>query len=91
MGNKYWTRSWKKYDYRNIHCMDCVHSIPFACQLVCAQVHGGDEEDIAVLLLGYEKQMMDMLRNQNPGLARRFAPATAFKCESVVDCLLVLF
>ncbi len=37
-----------------------------------------DGGDIAVLLLGYEKEMLKMLRDQNPGLQRRFSPENAF-------------
>ncbi len=36
------------------------------------KIQGTPSDNIAVLLLGYEKQMLDMIRNQNPGLARRF-------------------
>lgn len=35
------------------------------------KVQGGPSDDIAVLLLGYEEQMVQMIRRQNPGLARR--------------------
>jgi len=44
---------------------------------IVEKVMGAPGEDIAVLLLGYEKQMRDMLREQNPGLVRRFNPANA--------------
>ena len=43
------------------------------------QVSGND--DIAVLLMGYTDPMLSMLRNQNAGLARRFAPDQAFYFE----------
>lgn len=42
------------------------------------RVQGGPSDDIAVLLLGYEEPMLEMLRNQNPGLARRFPKDYAF-------------
>ncbi|TPX59440.1 hypothetical protein PhCBS80983_g02469 [Powellomyces hirtus] len=45
----------------------------------------GPHDDIAVLLLGYEKQMTEMLRNQNPGLARRFPQEYAFRFEDFTD------
>ena len=36
------------------------------------RVSGSPGDDIAVILAGYEEHMRTMLRNQNPGLARRF-------------------
>lgn len=41
----------------------------------------GSHDDFAVLLLGYEKQMLEMIREQNPGLARRFPEQYAFYFE----------
>ena len=41
--------------------------------------------DIAVLLLGYTDEMLAMLRNQNPGLARRFDPSQAFNFEDYTE------
>lgn len=38
-------------------------------------------DDMAVLLLGYEPQMLQMMRDQNPGLSRRFPEAYAFRFE----------
>ncbi|OLQ07138.1 Protein CfxQ [Symbiodinium microadriaticum] len=49
------------------------------------KIQGGDNDDIAVLLLGYEDQMLSMLREQNPGLARRFPPEQAFYFEDYTD------
>jgi replication-associated recombination protein RarA len=49
------------------------------------KVQGGPDDDIAVLLLGYEKPMLDMLRNQNPGLQRRFPQNYAFMFEDYND------
>ena len=40
---------------------------------IVEKVQNTESDDIAVLMLGYEKQMREMLRNQNPGLARRFS------------------
>lgn len=34
-----------------------------------------------MLLLGYEKEMREMMRNQNPGLARRFSMDYPFHFE----------
>ncbi|KAJ3286671.1 hypothetical protein HK104_008917 [Borealophlyctis nickersoniae] len=45
------------------------------------KVSGSETDDIAVLLLGYEEPMLTMLRNQNPGLARRFPREYAFMFE----------
>jgi Cdc6-like AAA superfamily ATPase len=45
---------------------------------IVEKVQGTATDDIAVLLLGYEKQMIKMLGEQNPGLARRFPKEQAF-------------
>eukprot|EP00521_Asterionellopsis_glacialis_P011013 CAMPEP_0195308186 /NCGR_PEP_ID=MMETSP0707-20130614/38095_1 /TAXON_ID=33640 /ORGANISM="Asterionellopsis glacialis, Strain CCMP134" /LENGTH=1429 /DNA_ID=CAMNT_0040372445 /DNA_START=1573 /DNA_END=5859 /DNA_ORIENTATION=+ len=42
------------------------------------KVQGSPSDDMAVLLLGYEDQMLEMLREQNPGLTRRFPQEYAF-------------
>lgn len=42
------------------------------------KVQGRPSDDIAVLLLGYEEPMKKMLREQNPGLSRRFPDSQAF-------------
>jgi SpoVK/Ycf46/Vps4 family AAA+-type ATPase len=44
-------------------------------------VQGSPGEDIAVVLIGYEKDMVKMLRDQNAGLSRRFALEQAFRFE----------
>ena len=49
------------------------------------KIQGSPSDDIAVLLLGYESQMVDMLRRQNPGLARRFPKEYAFNFEDYSD------
>lgn len=49
------------------------------------KIQGTPSDDIAVLLLGYETQMKDMIRVQNPGLARRFPPDYAFYFEDYTD------
>jgi hypothetical protein len=43
-----------------------------------AKVQGGPSDDIAVLLVGYEESMLQMIRKQNPGLARRLSKENAF-------------
>ena len=49
------------------------------------KVQGGPTADIVVLLLGYEEQMLAMLRNQNPGLARRFPKDHALYFDDYSD------
>jgi len=49
------------------------------------KIQGTPADDIAVLLLGYEEQMLDMLRTQNPGLARRFPKEFAFVFHDYSD------
>ena len=41
--------------------------------------------DIAVILIGYKRQMMEMLDNSNPGLRSRFDPASALEFEDYSD------
>lgn len=48
---------------------------------IVEKVQNTENDDIAVLMLGYEKQMREMLRNQNPGLARRFSSDYPFIFE----------
>ena len=40
--------------------------------VIVEKIQGNETDDIAVILIGYEKQMMEMMRNSNAGLARRF-------------------
>ncbi|RHY06073.1 hypothetical protein DYB36_006893 [Aphanomyces astaci] len=49
--------------------------------VIVEKVQNTGTDDIAVLLLGYEKPMLAMLRDQNPGLARRFPREHAFVFE----------
>ncbi|TYZ68458.1 hypothetical protein PybrP1_004317 [[Pythium] brassicae (nom. inval.)] len=42
------------------------------------KVQGTERDDIAVILIGYETPMLEMLRTQNQGLARRFPAQSAF-------------
>ena len=48
---------------------------------IVGEVQSTPGEDRCVLLLGYETQMMEMLENSNPGLARRFPISDAFRFE----------
>ena len=42
------------------------------------KVQNTSSDDIAVILIGYEEPMLSMIREQNPGLARRFPKDYAF-------------
>jgi AAA+ superfamily predicted ATPase len=48
-------------------------------------VSGGPSDDIAVILVGYERDVVRMLDEQNPGLRSRFDPAYAFHFEDFTD------
>lgn len=56
-----------------------------ALDALVERVQGAETDDIAVLLLGYEEQMLEMLDKQNPGLRRRFAPDQAFYFEDYTN------
>lgn len=45
------------------------------------KVQGSPSDNIVVLMIGYEKQMLQMIRERNPGLARRFPPEFAFRFD----------
>ncbi|OQR96792.1 hypothetical protein THRCLA_21982 [Thraustotheca clavata] len=63
-----------------------------ALDVLVEKVQNTGFDDLAVLLLGYEGQMLTMLRNQNPGLARRFPRDEAFMFEdyNAVELLQIL-
>jgi Cdc6-like AAA superfamily ATPase len=52
---------------------------------IVEKVHGSPAEDIAVLLLGYEEQVLKMMTKQNPGLTRRFPKEQAFYFDDYDD------
>ncbi|KAH8812154.1 P-loop containing nucleoside triphosphate hydrolase protein [Xylogone sp. PMI_703] len=52
---------------------------------IVAEVQSTPGEDRCVLLLGYREQMEEMLKNSNPGLARRFQLNYAFHFEDFDD------
>lgn len=56
-----------------------------ALDTIVEQVHGNAGDDIAVVMIGYKPQMMKMLREQNPGLTRRFDPDSAFEFDDFND------
>eukprot|EP00966_Prymnesium_polylepis_P275662 6369073-Prymnesium_polylepis.1 len=59
-----------------------------AIETIISKVHNSPGEDIAVLLLGYEDDMMKMLREANSGLMHRFSPESAFRFEDFTDAQL---
>lgn len=52
---------------------------------IVAKVQGVPGDDRCVLLLGYEEQMAQFLRESNPGLARRFQLENAFRFADFTD------
>ncbi len=56
-----------------------------ALDTLVEKVMGAPGEDIAVILVGYKGDMLKMLRDQNPGLSRRFNMATAIEFEDFSD------
>lgn len=56
-----------------------------AIDTIVGKVMGSPGEDIAILMCGYENLMRDMLRDQNPGLARRFDPNNALVFKDYND------
>lgn len=49
-----------------------------AIDTIVANVHSTPGDDRCILMLGYQEQMHDMLKNMNPGLLRRFPLQSAF-------------
>jgi hypothetical protein len=62
-----WTRSGSNDSYRTAVIDTIVEKV---------QAKPGD--DIAVVMIGYRKEMEDMINNVNPGLSRRFQIDDAF-------------
>ena len=57
-----------------------------AIDTIVSKVQNSEGDDIAVLLLGYEPEMLKMLRESNPGLIqRRFSPESAFRFADFTD------
>jgi Cdc6-like AAA superfamily ATPase len=56
-----------------------------ALDTLVERVQGTPGENFAVILCGYEEEMMTMLRDGNPGLSRRFRSEDAFKFADYND------
>lgn len=56
-----------------------------ALDTIVEKVSGNVGEDLAVVMCGYEPQMLKMIRDQNPGLSRRFDPAYALHFDDFSD------
>jgi len=52
---------------------------------IVEKVQGNPGDDIALLLLGYESQIVNMIRTQNPGLSSRFPIEHAFRFEDYTN------
>jgi SpoVK/Ycf46/Vps4 family AAA+-type ATPase len=52
---------------------------------IVSRVHGGPGEDIAIVMIGYEKEMKKMFRDCNPGLTSRFNLQDAVVFEDLDD------
>jgi AAA+ superfamily predicted ATPase len=56
-----------------------------ALDTIVEKVSGAPGEDIAVVMCGYRSEMTKMLRDQNPGLARRFDVNFALQFDDLSD------
>jgi AAA+ superfamily predicted ATPase len=56
-----------------------------ALDTIVEKVSGAPGEDIAVVMCGYRSEMTKMLRDQNPGLARRFDVNFAMQFDDLSD------
>ena len=57
---------------------------------IVEKVSGTPGEDRAVVMIGYENNMMEMFRNSNPGLSRRFVVNNPFRFVDYTDNELAL-
>ena len=55
---------------------------------IVEKVSGNSDDDIAILMCGYEKEMKEMMRKENPGLARRFNSDNPLLFEDYSDTTL---
>lgn len=53
--------------------------------IMITKVSGAPGENIAVIMAGYQSPMLKMLRDQNPGLSRRFSPSNALHFDDFAD------
>ena len=67
------------------YALDDNHYGKQVLDVLVEKVQGTPSDDIAVLLLGYEKPMLSMIQNQNPGLSRRFPKDYAFYFDDYND------
>jgi len=58
-------------------------------ETIVGEVHNVPGDDRIVLMLGYKKQMQEMMDGSNPGLARRFSVDNAFHFEDFSNAELV--
>lgn len=56
-----------------------------ALDTLVERVQGGAFEDFAVILCGYEDEMLKMIRDGNPGLSRRFRSEDSFHFQDYDD------
>jgi Holliday junction resolvasome RuvABC ATP-dependent DNA helicase subunit len=61
------------------------HFGKIALNTIVENVNNAPGDDIAVIMIGYEKNMIKMLDDQNPGLRSRFDPTYAFRFEDFSD------
>ena len=59
----------------------CFNSQEAVIDTIVAKVQGVPGDDCCVLLLGYPDEMETMMREANPGLARRFQLQNAWMFE----------
>lgn len=52
---------------------------------IVEKIQGNPGDDIAVIMAGYKPNMLKMLRDQNPGLTRRFNPESALEFDDFSD------
>ncbi|KAK7051490.1 hypothetical protein VNI00_004464 [Paramarasmius palmivorus] len=66
---------------KNDNDADCFKEAVIDTLVSC--VHNTPGDDQCIILIGYEDEMLEMFRNANPGLARRFRNEEAFRFENL--------
>ncbi len=56
-----------------------------ALDVIVQKLDGSAGQDMAIILAGYEPEMMQMMRNSNPGLSGRFQPQDAVRFDDYTD------